>query len=275
MRKAKKKVHPMPKLGWKDLLLYWSGMLATGGGAAVAIFYPQVVREDIVFNDANVIASSGRGGIHFLWISIWLTIMCFLIAVPYRKRYPAFGRSDVKYGPPAYPRIFPLLMKNKPQYWVSPSKIAFRKKAFCVGAVVMLTFLLVSVYFYPNALYERADLHRNGSITLVDGDNEVVKSYGRGDVESVSIQTRRKTGGRSIHSSWYVDIVISLRDGEEIWFQNTTFRGDSEQVLQAMLFVKQLYSCPMKIGSTDHLSKVAQYYDLNDYETALLYQLFA
>lgn len=274
MRRAKKKVHPMPKLGWKDLLLYWTGMLITGGGAVLAIFYPLVVREDIVFRDTNVIASSGRGGIHFMWITIWLTVMCCLIAVAYERRYPVFGRSDIKYGPPAYPRTFPLLMKNKPQYWVSPSRIALRKKVFCFGTVVMLVFLLISVRLYPSTLYERADLYQNGSITVVNSDNEVEKSYGRGEVESVSIQTRRQTRRRSVESNWYVDMIISLGDGEKFWFSNTDFRGDTEAALQAMLSLKQCYNCPMRIGTADHLNKVVQYYELNEYETSLLYQLF-
>ena len=275
MRKAKKKVHPMPKLGWKDLLLYWTGMLIAAGCAVAAIFFPTLARETISFQDPDVIASMHYDGIHMLWLSVWFVILCFLIAVPYRKRYPVFGRGDIKYGPPACPRIFPLLMKNKPRYWIDPRKIAIQRRMYCVGTAVMLIFLLLSVHLYPNALFKRFDLRENGSITVVNRDNRVEKSYGRGDVESINIQARSERSFRSYTRRWYVTMIISLQDGEEVWFYNYDFRGDSEQVLLEMQSVKQLFSnYPISITGVDQLPQVVAYYDLNEYETSLLYQLF-
>ena len=41
--KAKKPVHPMPKLGWKDLLLYWTAMVGLGIFIIAGFFIPMVI----------------------------------------------------------------------------------------------------------------------------------------------------------------------------------------------------------------------------------------
>ena len=275
MRKAKKKIHPMPKLGWQDMLLYWTGFLCAGGGAIAAIFVPVRMRFDIAFENPDVIATSARdGSIHFLWLTLWLITMCCLIAVPYRKRYPVFGRKDIKYGPPAYPRVFPLLMKDKPQYWVSEKKVAFRKKALQIGSVVMALWLFLSIFLYPNTLYHRADLCSNGSISMIDGTNLFEYDYRYGDVEFVQFRVSSRRKRRSFGRRWFIEFVVGLKDGQQIQFENSEFRGDWEELLQAMLSLKQRYATKMAVVGADKVCNVVAHWNLNDRETELLYELF-
>lgn len=275
MRKAKKKVHPMPKLGWKDMLLYWSGMLLTGSGTIMALIIPLRIRDDIAFVNTDVVASTILDdGVHFLWLMLWLITVCCLIVVLYRKRIPVFGRSDIKYGPPAYPRIFPLFMKNKPQYWVSPKKVAFQKAMLQIGTAVMALWLFVAVLLYPNALLHRADLYHNGSIVIMDGSNHEEQSYRYGDVESAHIGTDCKYYGKSNRRHWYIQLTFTMKNGERIIYDNRDFRGDWEEILQFLLMIKKNYAGMLGILDSENLQEVVDYYDLTAQETELLYQLF-
>lgn len=139
----------MPKLGWIDQLLYWTAMLLTGGGAFFLLLFPTYYRSELA--DANPLTLSwcdGEGVLHMLWLVFWLFLACILIAsVFYPSRRPIVGRRDIRYGPPAYPRIYPLFMKVK-QEWRSKKAIA----ADARGRRVIITTLIVSFLFCA-ALY--------------------------------------------------------------------------------------------------------------------------
>ena len=64
--KAKNKVHPMPKLGWKDMLLYWSAM-ARAFSMALSFIFVGTIQEKIAFSDPAVIAQ-GYGQGNWLFI---------------------------------------------------------------------------------------------------------------------------------------------------------------------------------------------------------------
>lgn len=275
MRKAKKKLHPMPKLGWKDMALYWSGMLLSGIGAVITFVYPILVRDDIAFSDPSVVATNSKlGSIQCFWIILWFIAVICWIAVPYRKRYPVFGRTDIKYGPPAYPRVFPLLMKDKPRYWVSAKKMASTKKWLQIGAWIMAVWLLIGIWTFPNSIYHRADLRRNGTISVMDGSNRETQLYRFGDVEAVEFMINHSRRRGSTARRWYITVVISTKDGERFSYRNSEFHGDWLETLESMQALKYQYSDRVTVKGEEDLEKVVSYYDLNEYEKFLLYQLF-
>lgn len=274
MRKAKKKVHPMPKLGFLDKLLYWTGMILTGGGGIVVFFLHYSLRADIAFQDSAVIASRALGELHAIWLLCWLISACCIITVPYRKRIPVFGRKDIKYGPPAYPRIFPLLMKDKPQYWESPKRIAFRRKAYLYGSIAAAVLLLFCLMLYSDALYPRVDIHNNGNLLVYDGDNQLQETYRYGDVESVTISVVRHNRRRSLNDSWHVYFSFTIKNGTVYRFPESSFQGDWRQSLQTMLYLKEHYDSVVTVKDEGKLDKVIAYNNLGDEEIALLYQLF-
>ena len=275
MRKAKKKIHPMPKLGWKDQFLYWSVMAAFGCIAIVSFAYPLIVRDNVAYGDLSVIATDrDLAPMQFLWIFLWCITAIILIVIPYRKRIPVFGRPDIKYGPPAYPRIFPLLMKDKPQYWRSPKKVAWYRKMLQIAGCLMTLWLAVGLCFYPQSVYARADLRSNGTITVMNGHNMEEKQYRFGDVERVEVKTdytRKK--GRSTRS-WYIQIAFYMKDGKIYIYRNSEFRGDWTETLQSMLAVKDRYFGLLTIKGEENLENVIRYQGLTEQEAALLYELF-
>lgn len=127
-KKAKKRIHPMPKLGWQDRLLYTLLIVVTFGGALGCLFFLRINRDRLLSADALTYEDDISFMYGLFLFFFLLTVGIIVIFGPCRKRKPIFGKKGVRYGPPAYPRVFPLLMKNKPQYWESASKIKKRKK---------------------------------------------------------------------------------------------------------------------------------------------------
>ena len=116
--KAKKKVHPMPKLGFADQMIYALGYLLIFAVLVGLFWFRFYWIEDRMMAQPGAVAYEARGSSYW-YFPFYLSLM-FSLFIPWyglhQKRYPFFGKRGVKYGPPAYPRTFPLFMKNKPQY---------------------------------------------------------------------------------------------------------------------------------------------------------------
>lgn len=275
-KKAKKKLHPMPKLGWKDMLLYWTAMILTGGGAIFSLFFPIFYRNEISSSNPDVIAAlDGQGTLHFLWLVVWFAIVfLWILTEPYQHRYPVFGRSDIKYGPPAYPRVYPLLMKEKPKYWVSPKKVARNQKLLKTASCILLFTLIFSIAMYPRSLYGRFELLQDGSVVEYDPYNQQAEHYSIGEIESVCLDVKRSSGGKYTSGDWYARMAISFTDGERCAFSIRKFGDDWASALQTAQLLKDTYGSLFYIEDTDILWKVVRDWDMTFEESAMLYQLF-
>jgi len=273
--KAKKRVHPMPKLGWKDQLIYWIAMMLTGGFFILSTFIVTNAQDDIAFSDPAVIArAEGQGNSYFIWLLLWCLIAFILIlARLYQKRIPILGRSDIKYGPPAYPRVYPIFMKNKPKHWVSPKELHRRKWMRLIVTTLLIITFLVCAALFPLSFYGRAVLCNDGSITVYNAHNQEVHHYLKNEIVSVELDTyclSRRAG-----SNWYIRFKISTTDSKSYNFAAHSFEGTDIQQLQAMLYVKEhLYKDLIFISGTENLQKVAWDQYPHAEEKALLYQLF-
>lgn len=276
-RKAKKRVHPMPKLGWKDQLLYWSAMILTGGGSLSSLFIVLLIQDAIAFADERVVANTvGSGFLNMFYLMTWLMVAFVLIVTtPYQNRFPVFGRTDIKYGPPAYPRVYPLLMKNKPQYWVSPKETARKKKCRIIIAAVLLVTFLFSLAMFPLSFYGRSVLHRDGTVVVYDELNRETAVYGIRDISAVRLDTYRSSGGRYSSGDWYAEMVVEFSDGERCRFAVHSFDGDDIHRLETMLFMKVQYGTLVSIEGTENLQKVVRDQHLDEAEQELLHQLFS
>lgn len=275
-RKAKKRLHPMPKLGAADQCLYWFSMLLTGGGCIAAIIVPILLRSEIAFADDRVVAfTEGRGVGNYLYLFAWLFIVLLAIAGgPYQQRRPIFGRRGVKYGPPAYPRIYPLLMKDKPKFWVSPKVQANQKKLRLFLTALALVTLLFSLAMFPRSLYGREVLYRDGTVAVYSPGDREEAHYKFSEITSVELDTYYRTRRRSFSGSWNVRMTIHLADGDTFYFSSGDFSGDWTTTLETMLALKERYGSLVAIAGTEHLSDVVYSRELNAAEKALLYQLF-
>jgi len=271
-RKAKKRVHPMPKLGWKDLCLYWFLIIMCFGGALVSAFFPDYYRSKLVEANVNAVTyTSGKGMLRFLWLTILLFIISIVIcAGPYQRRYPVFGRADIRYGPPAYPKIYPLLMKNKPKHW--KGKNESEKRAVIIGSVVLLALLAFSLAIYPSAIYGRYELLRDGTVAVFDSQNRQTEHYSMDEITAVCLDTQSVGGKYS--SSWRASLKIIFTDGESCRFSVMTFGDDWTQAIQKANQLKGYYGPRLSVEGTEDLWKVARDADMTEEEKAQLFALY-
>lgn len=275
-RKAKKKIHPMPKLGWKDQLLYWTAMLTTGIGAIIILLFPTYYRDKLT--DSNPLALSwctGERSLHNLWLGFWLFFACILIiTVFYQNRTPVFGRTDIRYGPPAYPRVYPLFMKNKPKHWQSEkakAKAVSRRRI--VISVLVVSFLICAA-LYPLSLFGRYELLNDGTVVVFDSHNRQETHYAISNIDEVLLDTYKTAGGRYSSGSWYARVEITFDDGENCSFSVMSFADNWTDAIHRAQILKRIYGDKLHIEGTEDLWKVVLDTDMTSTEEELLYQLF-
>ena len=276
-RKAKKKLHKMPKLSFIDQLIYWVILVCLAVLWYGSFIAHDLLRQHIAFADAMVIASYDRAS--YLWVIIPWMVFFLITFIPwttwYQERRPIFGLRIFKYGPPAYPKIYPVFMKNKPYVWVSEKK----KKDKRIIALVLLIIFLISMLFYPLSLYGRECLLSDGSVEKYNMFNRKVEEAPSGQISAVNFKVYKHKVGKSYRKSWDVLVTLTTAEGEKYSFKYREFRdafdGDPCNWLTAMLRVKGRY-VPEIITYTgvDDLEKCISSNSLNETEANMLYQLF-
>lgn len=277
-RKARKPIHRMPPLSFADKAIYWAVLLVL-----IALYFGLIVgtiilRNEIAFRDETVIACEDN--ISFLWCLIpWMTffLMTFIAwADLWQRRKPIFGLRNFKYGPPAWPREYPLFMKNKPYVYVSERKKKEQKKL----SLLLLAVLFVSFIPYPWSLYGRDCLYGDGSIVQYNMFNGKADAFSSGDMGSVEIEAYRYNSGRyGTGKHWGVRMTFITDSGKKYSFHFEEFRDDvSSDVrywLTAMLRVKGRYDPGIiQYKGIENLQKVVSDKKLTEAETQMLYQLF-
>lgn len=277
-RKAKKRMHRMPPLSFADKAIYWAIMLVLCVLYCGLIFGTIILRKRIGFQDETVIACEDN--ISFLWFLVpWMTffLMTFILWHDlYQRRKPIFGRRNFKYGPPAWPREYPLFMKNKPYVYVSERKKKERRQ----NAILLLAVLLISFVPYPWSLYGRDCLYSDGSIIQYNMFNGRADEFSSGDMKSVEIEAYQYISGKSAKKKhWGVRMTFITDSGKEYSFYSEEFRddvpSDTRYWLTAMLRVKKRYDpSVITYKGVENLGKVVSDKKLTDEETQILYQLF-
>lgn len=275
-RKAKKKVHKMPPLSFLDKMIYW-GIFAVLCAAYVALMFgPLQLRHAIAFSDEAVIAAAD----HFsaFWLGIpWLTffLMTFILwLLPYQNRTPIFGKKGFKYGTPAWPKVYPLLMKNKPPVWVSENK----KKQRQSFAIFLLVVLLVSFIPLPWSLYGRDCLRYDGSIVEYNMFGQQVEEFAPGDIKEVTADIFRYSTGGKYHktSHWGIQLKMRTDSGKKYTFDHREFDNDGTRLyLSQMASVISRYDPGIiRYEDIEDLDKLIGEKGLSEEEIQLLYQIF-
>ena len=272
--KARKRVHPMPRLGWKDNLLYWVGLILSFCGCFFGMLIPIWVQKAIAFSDSDVVARvDGPGNLFCYPLCVWGVVFGVTVLACYRERRPVFGRKDIQYGPPAYPRVYPLLMKNKPRRWVSPKAAARKKKGIIALTAILFGTFMFSAIVYPMSFSGRKVLLRDGSVAVYNSFDKEKVHYKPQDFDAVMVQTRyqhRKNGG-----AWVAEVVFEASDGAQIQYSIGSFEGDVLKSLQNMLTVRQRYGDRVMVGTNSNLEEIVFQYDMTAAERAILYQIFS
>ncbi len=273
-RKAKKRSQQMPPLSFVDKLIYWAIMALLCTAYFALLLGPLQLSRIIAFSDVEVIAVVDNASA--LWLIVpWLTfsLMTFILwEQAYKKRIPIFGRKNIRYGPPAWPKIYPLFMKNKPPVWVSERKKKNRKRI----ATVLLIVLLVSFIPFPWSLYGRDCLFFDGSIAQYNMFNNQTHEFRSGDIADIEIETFRYSTGRySRKKHWGVRMVFKTVGGKKYTFEHGDFRNDAHSELGQMLNVKKRYNPGIiHYEGLENLGRVIADRNLTQEEVRMLYQLF-
>jgi len=261
-----------------DKLIYWTAFALLCAAYVVLLFGPLYLRKQIAFSDAAVIAADDHAS---AWWRIvpWMTffLMTFLLWLqPYQKRVPIFGRRNFKYGPPAWPKIYPLFMKNKPPVWVSERKKKTRKQI----AVLLLVVLLLSFIPFPWSLYGRDCLLYDGSIVRYNMFNGQTHAFSSGEIADLEIETFCYSTGRyKTKQHWGVRMVFKTLSGKKYAFEHRDFRSDTHGEtlcwLEWMLTVKKRFAPSMiQYDGLENLDRVIADRKLSREEGQMLYRLF-
>lgn len=277
-RKAKKRMHQMPPLSLVDKLIYWTIFLLLCAAYLVLLFGPLFLRQEIAFADEAVIAVEDN--ISTWWLGIpWMTffLMTFILWLqPYQSRKPIFGRRNFKYGPPAWPKVYPMFMKNKPYVFVSERKRRERKQI----AVILLVVLLVSFIPLPWSLYGRDCLRSDGSIVQYNMFNSKIREFASGELADIKIETfPYSTGKHYLTKHCGIRMVFTTDSGKQYTFDHGEFRDDAQTEslywLAAMLNIKNRYDPGIiHYDGVEDLELVIADKNLSEEEAEMLHQLF-
>lgn len=230
--KAKKKVHPMPKLGFADQLIYSFGYLLILAVLVLLFWFRFYFVEEQAMAEPGAVAYEAHGSIYWFF-PFYLSIMLSLFIPWYslhEKRYPFFGKRGVKYGPPAYPRTFPLFMKNKPQYWKSPSAARMRK----AGVIFVVALNLVLALLVPLSIHGRDMLYADGTLRDYSMFDNLKREYEPENAESVTVSIGRHKSGQ-YSRSWRLTLRIDY-GARSYTFYDRSFSGpDWVEDLDAVL----------------------------------------
>lgn len=219
--KAKKKVHPMPKLGFLDQMIYMAGYLLILVVSGILLWFFMFFFKDLALAEPGAAAYEAHGSIYWFFpffltfpLSLFIPWYCL-----HQKRYPFFGKRGVKYGPPAYPRTFPLFMKNKPQYWKSPSQARMRKAT----AIFVVALNLVLLLLVPLSVFGRDMLYEDGTVRDYSMFNNLKREYAPEDAQKVTLHIGWHKSGkhsRTLRLSLNIDY-----GNREYTFYHRSFSG--------------------------------------------------
>lgn len=274
-RKPKKRRKQMPPLFFVDQVIYWAILLLLIAVYFLLALGPLLLKDRIAFADDAVIAANTDKA-NTLWHLIpWMTffLMTFIPWLDwYQGRRPIFGRRDFKYGPPAWPKVYPLFMKNKPPVFVSERQKRNRRQL----AAALLVVLLVSFIPFPWALYGRDCLQSDGSIVQYNIFNGQTREFSPEEIEELEIETYRYTTGKRFKTShWSVRMIFRTESGSEYIFAYQDFRMDTPSRFADMLDIKSRYAPDViHYDGMEDLGLVVEKMNLSEEEARLLYRLF-
>ena len=276
-RKAKKKTYMMPRLSVVDLIIYWILFLLMAFLWMSMVVGPLLLRRQISFADEMVVAVEERAS--YLWMIIpffAIFIITFILWVTaYVSRQPIFGLRNFKYGPPAWPKVYPVFMKNKPYVWVSQNEKRSQKHKAYILAIV----LLVSMIPLPLSICGRECLMADGSVRRYNSFNRIVDEHPAEQIENVVIAADLYSTGKYSSYHWGVDMTLTTSNGQEYYFDHRSFHNSSEKEnafwLSEMLKLKsQYWNSVISYEDIQHIDKVIYDRHLTEQEAQMLYQLF-
>lgn len=187
--------------------------------------------DRVSFSDPTVIGNT-KPGRFALWVLLSMFVsgvpLFSVLAVGMANRQPFFGRKDVYYGfRGGRVDIHPLFRKRE-----TPLKPAKKRERGLIAALVAVA-LLVPILLSVLSVYERADLHKDLSITVKNGFNTETKRMEAEEIRTVTFSIDRYRGRKGIIGSLSAHVILTMENGRKY-----TFNPDAD----TMLYIKSRVS---------------------------------
>ena len=272
MAKKKKRRIQAPSLSMLDKGIYYC--LIAFSFAAGLFLYPAIIGNfrKSIFQDTHILAQNNPGivilGFFGIFIGAGLALAFDWLR---RRKQPIFGKRDIKYGPPQWKPVYPLLSK---QFW---NNLYSNKKCLTFLVLYILVFIFVVMSVTSLVLPVRACLYDDGSISVYNSFNEKTEVYNKSDVIGIRIYTRTYLD-RQGPDDWGIGIEISMNDGEDFFFSYSDFQTMDEHIrgsITGMYQIKTSFEPSIiTIDGKENVAHVVRDMHLNQEEIELLYLLF-
>ncbi len=280
-KKSKKKnLSRRPPLSTIDKCVYF--VLFAVRFLFVALYLVCVFRgcQLLAFRDPNLLASSK--GLSFLLVFPFVAHVGLSAGAVLHKyadnKTPIFGNEKIKYGEPPWAKdCFPLFGHHRKKTALSPSEAKRRRSRAAVWCAVAVLFLLL----VPFGLFGRDCLYRDLSVNSYNAVNQITgRTYTQEKYARLTIQTDFFSLRRSFSSHWSYAVSIEMSDGKVFRFSSEDFDPRDENrkdtALKTMLEIKNRFSPDrITVGGAENVDRVAEYLNLSEEQTRLLYELFS
>ena len=272
MAKKKKRRVQAPSLSALDKGIYYCLIACS---IIVGLFlYPALIGNfrSSVFQDTHILAQSTPSTVILTFFGMFIG-GGFALSFNWlrRRKQPIFGKTNVKYGPPQWKPVYPLLSK---QFW---NNLYSNKRRLMIGVLCILTFVFVVVIVTSLGSPPRECLYDDGSISVYNVFNENTAEYRQSDVTEIRIYTRTYHKRRGL-DDWGFEIKISMNDGEDFFFSYRDFQTIDDSIRGSITGMYQIKMCfdpsIITIDGEESLAYVARDMHLNQEEIELLYMLF-
>ena len=272
MARKKPKKPKAPPLSAGDKALYHVMIWGCFVGPWFLWVGATAIARDIMFATGRVIA--------FRMSGLWLLHCCagLIVAGVFewmrRERYPVFGNREVKYGPPQYNEVYPLLgryeMSRRPGE--KRKKTVTKLKCFWILSLVLLFSGVLSIA--PAYV-----LTEECNVEVYDRIGHPKETYGSEQLAAVEIEGTHY-GGR-YGSTKTVTLKLKMLDGEKFSFTYGDFdntrnvSNGTNMAFSAMQHIKgRIDPIAVSITGADNLPKIVDRLRLSPEEEAQLYSLF-
>ncbi len=207
------------------------------------------LRDMIALSDPGVIASWARASL------FWCMPLEFYLIIT----------SGCLFSPWLHSK--PLRHRERPCYGIEAAKRR-RKVGAILWSIGFVFVLLLSLL----SLSGRECLTRDGRLQRYNMFNRLIDEYTAEDVSSIQLRTVQESGRYEHDYTYSIRLYV---EGEKFYFDRGSFLLGERSTLLELLSIRERYEPNVTIDTTpEKLERVVRDRELNEEETALLYQLF-